>query len=256
MAAAAPAWPAPTMATSAMTSDMVDTRQIRFDSWIGLNYEAARLHVLRPYRCMGDLHDVRGCRRADTGAAQDQPWCFVRICNTRAILWHDARPSQRSGLDALDHPGDTGDGFLPVPEGWAEVERGGPFTRLIGPVYVSHKVLETGEPARFGFRVRREHCNPRLVCHGGMLASVLDIVLACSIRETLAGIGSIPTVSMTLDYLAPAPLGDWVESRASVLRLTRGHAFVQALLVGAGGPVLRGSGIYKITAPDPNESRT
>jgi uncharacterized protein (TIGR00369 family) len=124
-------------------------------------------------------------------------------------------------------------------------ERGGYFTRHVGPIYVTHEGLEPGEAVRFGFEVSQQHCNTRLVCHGGMLASVLDLVLACTLRDTSGVSGPLPTISLSLDYLAPAPLGAWIESRASVLRVGASVGFAQALLLGPAGVVLRGSGAFK-----------
>jgi uncharacterized protein (TIGR00369 family) len=135
----------------------------------------------------------------------------------------------------------------PTDRSWIDEDRGGYFTKLIGPIYVSHEALDPGEPVRFGFRVSQQHCNPRLVCHGGMLASMLDLVLACALLHSPGVKGPLPTISMTLDYLAPAHCGEWIESRVTVLRVGGSVGFAQALLHGPGGIVLRGSGVFKRT---------
>jgi acyl-coenzyme A thioesterase PaaI-like protein len=84
-----------------------------------------------------------------------------------------------------------------------------------------------------------------MVCHGGMLATFLDVALACSLRELPGVLGPLPTISMTLDYLEPAPCGTWIESRVTVPKVGGSIGFAQALLMGPSGPVLRGSGVYK-----------
>jgi acyl-coenzyme A thioesterase PaaI-like protein len=134
----------------------------------------------------------------------------------------------------------------PPPEGgWSLSDRGGSFIQLVGPVYTTRTGLESGEPARFGFRVGAQHCNVRMVCHGGMLATFLDVALACALRELPDVSGPLPTISMTLDYLDPAPCEAWIESRVTVSKLGGSIGFAQALLMGPHGPVLRGSGVYK-----------
>jgi acyl-coenzyme A thioesterase PaaI-like protein len=132
---------------------------------------------------------------------------------------------------------------------WDLVTECGPFADLVGPIFATHDRLEDGEHMRFGFRVEGRHCNPRPVCHGGMLATFLDIALARGIRMVRDIPAPLPTIAMTLDYLAPAVLGEWIDARVTVTRAGGGTCFVQALLHGPSGPVLRGSGVYKRMKP-------
>jgi uncharacterized protein (TIGR00369 family) len=149
---------------------------------------------------------------------------------------HEADQGARSLTTESDPPADGV---------WGLTEGGGCFTQLVGPIYTTQAGLEGDEPVRFGFRVRPQHCNPRMVCHGGMLATFLDVALAGTLLK-LPGVSSpLLTINMTLDYLAPAPCGDWIESRVTVPKLGASIGFTQTLLVGPRGPVLRGSGVYK-----------
>ena len=135
---------------------------------------------------------------------------------------------------------------VPAIGNWQPIDRGGPFTQFVGPMFSSNVGLGADEPARLGFRVLPHHCNPRQVCHGGMMATFLDIVLARGARIALDIHGSTPTISLSIDYLSPAHLGDWVESRLQVLHHTTRTVFVQAVLHGPDAPVLRGSGIFRL----------
>jgi acyl-coenzyme A thioesterase PaaI-like protein len=133
---------------------------------------------------------------------------------------------------------------------WELVTECGPFADLVGPIHVTRDGLDDGEGVRFGFRVAPRHCNPRPVCHGGMLATFLDISLARGIRMIKDLPPSMPTISMSIDYLAPALLDEWIDSRVTATRVGRATGFAQALLHGASGPVLRGSGVYKLSRID------
>lgn len=133
---------------------------------------------------------------------------------------------------------------------WRLVTECGPFADLVGSVFATSDGLDDGEEVRFGFRVASRHCNPRPVCHGGMLATFLDIALARGIRMVKGVPAPLPTVSMSLDYLAPAPLGEWIDARVTITRAGSGTCFVQALLHGSAGPVLRGSGVYRRMKPN------
>lgn len=104
-----------------------------------------------------------------------------------------------------------------------------------------------------GFRVEERHCNSVGVCHGGMVATLCDILLTIGANIQSRQSRFLPTVSMTCDFLAPAGLGDWLEGRVEVHRVTRNLLFASGLVVSAGGiPVARTSGVMKVGAePDP-----
>ena len=133
----------------------------------------------------------------------------------------------------------------PEPELWRPLALPGPFTSHIGEIFIRTEALPEGELIRFGFRVQPHQCNWRGTCHGGMLASFLDIALARGLMETEGFLGTSPTINMTLDFLAAAHVGEWVEARVTVLHRTRQLAFVEATLSTDTGAVLRGSGTYK-----------
>ncbi|MHA3791163.1 PaaI family thioesterase [Sphingomonas sp. YL-JM2C] len=137
----------------------------------------------------------------------------------------------------------------PAGEPWSLLPHMSTFTRHVGPFFIRHEALEPGERVRLGFRVRKHQCNPRDVCHGGMLASFLDLCLARGLMAEEGGFGSTPTINMTIDYLAAAPLGAWVESRVTALHRTRQLGFAQALVLSGGRLLVRGSGTFKRTRP-------
>jgi acyl-coenzyme A thioesterase PaaI-like protein len=56
----------------------------------------------------------------------------------------------------------------------------------------------------------------------------------------------LPTVSLQLDYMASARLGDWVEGEMQVLRTTRTMVFAQGLVKSGDITALRCSGVFKI----------
>ncbi len=136
------------------------------------------------------------------------------------------------------------DGFLPLPQ-----IGGDGFNTLCGPIWVK----ADGDVLLGGFRVEAHHLNPAGNCHGGMLATFIDVHLcmaALFARPIAAQI--LPTISLSLDYLAPTLLGAWVEARPEIDRITRGTVFATALLRANGAPVARARGIYKIVKPAPD----
>lgn len=131
-----------------------------------------------------------------------------------------------------------------IPVGFSPIEAGGPFMDSNGPLYLLHQ----GDVVKFGFRVERRHVNPMNNLHGGMMASFCDMLLPLSVhrKDSTVGMRFLPTISLQIDYLAPAPLGCWIEGTAELLRATRTLVFAQGLVTADGTPCARASGVFKI----------
>lgn len=160
--------------------------------------------------------------------------CLLQ-CNNCAELMCRIRPSTHSMTDTADIP----PGFAPL-----GIRMG--FLESNGPLFLRW----SDERATLAFRVGFRHCNPGSVCHGGMLATFADMLLPIAARlQSIAEMGFLPTINLTCDFLAPAPLGSWVEGQADAVRATRNLLFVQGLATADGTPCLRANGIFKITNP-------
>jgi uncharacterized protein (TIGR00369 family) len=125
------------------------------------------------------------------------------------------------------------------PPGFARLDMDGEFADGFGPVYF-HKPTR-----RMGFFVAARHLNPIDTCHGGALATFADMQIA-AVREA-PGVGSkhLPTVSLSVDYVAPAQVGAWVEAVVTLTKVTRTLIFTQALLTVEGEVVARSTAIYR-----------
>ncbi len=134
-----------------------------------------------------------------------------------------------------------------VPPGFVALDAGGPFIAHNGPFYIR----EGAGPLAFGFRVDARHANPLNNLHGGMMASFCDMLLPLSVHRKHAAIADrfLPTISLQVDYLAPAALGAWVQGEAAPLRVTRSLVFAQGLVTADGVPCARVSGVFKIGPP-------
>lgn len=131
-----------------------------------------------------------------------------------------------------------------IPAGFVELPFAGGehFLSLTGPLYAKRD----GNKLVLGLRVEKRHCNIAGICHGGMLMTFADMQLGLGARfDSNEDFGFMPTVSMTADFLAPAPLGAWVEGRTDLLRATRNFVFCQCIVSSNGAPAVRASGIMK-----------
>ena len=117
------------------------------------------------------------------------------------------------------------------------------FVMHSGPIYVR----EDGSMPQLGFEVLPHMCNPGGVCHGGLMMTVLDNAFVFILPATLKKPVYLPSISCNFDFLAPAHLGEWVETSGSCTKHTKRTGFVSGALWGPDGPVLQGSGIFRIT---------
>ena len=136
-----------------------------------------------------------------------------------------------------------------------------------GPVAASRRVPDVDELVALGkaqgldavgvasavpFTDTRHHLEDRKArgLHGGMMMTVADLVGTMG-GGTLVGLRKfLPTVSMTFDFVAPAKIGDWVEGRCEVVKVTRSILFTNIYLTVGEEKILRASGIYKIPSGD------
>ena len=141
----------------------------------------------------------------------------------------------------------SGPGIGDPPPGFVALPTLGPagFNVMCGPLWVRAE----GEKLVAGFRVEARHCNPAGNCHGGMLATFSDVHMGLAAQfEHPLGTLILPTISLSLDYLAPTPKGSWVEATVEIVKITRGMVFTSEVMMADGQPVARAHGIFKIPA--------
>lgn len=74
---------------------------------------------------------------------------------------------------ALTEPDEPG-----IPEGYQRLQAGGPYFRLMGPVYTRAGASGT---AILALRVAKNHLNIQGVTHGGMLTTMADAALGINL---------------------------------------------------------------------------
>lgn len=134
-----------------------------------------------------------------------------------------------------------------VPHGYRRLALEGEFVVKNGEIF--WRPEEDG--ISFGTRIGERHCNLLGTCHGGWIATYLDIVLPLTGRFTIPDFEerAMLTMNLSVDYLDAARSGDWLEGRASVLKRTGRMLFVQGMLQVGDRLVARGSAIFRIGPP-------
>lgn len=102
-----------------------------------------------------------------------------------------------------------------IPAGFEPIFMVENFTTLIGPLY-SKPDPEHPNLFRLGFRATEAHLNREGVIHGGMLATVADQAIGINMAFGSGQLNDVLTVSLSIEYISGALVGDWVESRPVV----------------------------------------
>jgi uncharacterized protein (TIGR00369 family) len=126
-----------------------------------------------------------------------------------------------------------------APPGFELLDLGSGFAAPFGPVYLNR------HGNRLGFRVAPHHLNPVDTCHGGVLATFADMQIAAVRSARDINSKHLPTVSLSVDYLAPVALNSWVEAAVTLVKTTQTLVFTQALLTVNGEAVARAAAIYR-----------
>ena len=133
-----------------------------------------------------------------------------------------------------------------VPEGFSTHGRRSPITEPWEPLYArvaEHRLV-------LATRMREPHCNSRHMPHGGFLAAMADNAMGLSLGMNLARTGApvdgLVTVSLTLDYLGSARLGQWLEFDTDFIKLGRSICFAEATVRADGVPVARARASFKV----------
>lgn len=128
------------------------------------------------------------------------------------------------------------------PAGFEPIVSNSPFGWANGPIF---EAVQNGAAVR-GFRVAEPHINMGGFCHGGMIMTFADIVLARAIYAVAEP--PMLTVRMTTDFIAPVPLGAWVEGRAEITGIRGTLVSGQGQLSVDGRPVAALAGSFMIRA--------
>jgi len=128
----------------------------------------------------------------------------------------------------------------PPPDGWVPFPRSSPFVLLLGGLHVK----DAGGLPLIGLRVEEHHLNTRGLGHGGLLVTLADSAMGIVIPRAQTPRRPVLTVSLSVDFLSAAQLGDWLEAHVRIDRSGNRLAFASCLVQAEGRLVLRASGVF------------
>jgi acyl-coenzyme A thioesterase PaaI-like protein len=131
---------------------------------------------------------------------------------------------------------------LAPPVGFTRHYRQSPVTDPWEPLY-SRKVAGV---VSIGFQAAAAHANSRGFVHGGLISALTDNAMGLSCAETLGDVSGLVTVSLTVDFLGSANLGQWVEITPKVNRAGSRLCFVEALVTADGEPCAKAHATFSV----------
>jgi acyl-coenzyme A thioesterase PaaI-like protein len=128
------------------------------------------------------------------------------------------------------------------PVGFLRHYRQSPLTNPWEPLY-SRK--EAGVVS-IGFHAAAAHANSRGFVHGGLISTLADNAMGLSCGETLGDVVGLVTVSLAVDFLGSANLGQWVEITPKVNRAGGRLCFAEALVTADGAPCAKAHATFSV----------
>lgn len=133
---------------------------------------------------------------------------------------------------------------LAAPEGFERHSRRSPMTEPWEPIYARR----TAQAYILGLRLAEPHTNSRGLVHGGLIATLADNAMGLSCGLQLPDKPSLLTISLSIDYLASAKIGQWLEVDTTFVKAGRSIAFAQCFVNADGEPCARGNATFKVLA--------
>ena len=133
-------------------------------------------------------------------------------------------------------------GFAAANGPWFEKIDGGRAIRGFRPG--PRHARREGDRLIRGFMPEKRHANSLGIVHGGMLAAFLDSAMGTAVFHTLNR--RAVTLRLSLDYLGPGRLGDWLQAEGEVVGHDEHVAQVRGRLYGPRHEVLTGLGAFAL----------
>lgn len=133
------------------------------------------------------------------------------------------------------------------PDGFAPHFRRSPLTDPWEPIY-SRRLADR---VVIGLHVREAHTNSRGMVHGGLIAALADNAMGLSCVQALTAEGRAPsgglvTVSMAIDYVGAAKLGQWVAIDTQYVKTGGTLCFAQAFVSADGEVIARADARFRV----------
>ena len=129
-----------------------------------------------------------------------------------------------------------------IPEGFEPSSRGSPLTDPWEPIYQK----QTPDAIIFGLWLAKPHTNARGFAHGGLIAALTDKAMGHSCGYQLRGAYSLVTVSMGIDFISSAQIGQWLTVETDVIKTGSTLCFAQCFVKADGVAIARANATFRV----------
>jgi uncharacterized protein (TIGR00369 family) len=132
--------------------------------------------------------------------------------------------------------------MIDIREGFQPHFRKSPFTDPWEPLY--SKKTETA--VIIGLRLAKPHTNSRGLIHGGLIASLADNAMGYSCALVMGWTSSLVTISLAVDYVGSAEIGQWLAVESEVIKAGSTICFAQSLIKADDTVIARANGTFRV----------
>jgi uncharacterized protein (TIGR00369 family) len=129
-----------------------------------------------------------------------------------------------------------------IPEGFEPHFRKSPFTDPWEPLYSK----KTEKAVIMGLRLARPHTNARGLIHGGLIAALADNAMGYSCAHAMGWASSLVTISLAVDFVGSAEIGQWLSIESEVIRTGSTICFAQSLIKADEAVIARANGTFRV----------
>lgn len=109
--------------------------------------------------------------------------------------------------------------------------------------------MRDGNSFVLALAVAAAHTNARRLAHGGLIAALADNAMGLACVLATDGLTGLVTASLSVDLIASARIGDWIEFRARPVRVGRRLAFGECFVSTPERLVARASAVFSVPPP-------
>lgn len=129
-----------------------------------------------------------------------------------------------------------------IPEGFEPHFRKSPLTDPWEPIFSRR----TTDAIILGLRLARPHTNSRGLIHGGLIAALADNAMGLSCGVKLGDGARLVTVSLAVDYIGTAAIGQWFAVESEVIKTGGTLCFAQCRVTADEAVIARANGTFRV----------
>ena len=97
-----------------------------------------------------------------------------------------------------------------------------------------------------GVRLAKAHTNSRGLIHGGLIAALSDNAMGYSCAQAMGWKASLVTISLAVDYVGTAGIGQWLAIECEVIKTGSTICFAQGLIKADDVVIARANGTFRV----------